>query len=156
MKGCDKFQVGRAALLRGFNFGRRGSAALPWIAMILFFAAGATAQTTNNLSDVQIQGRKLAQQLCESRPSENFTNFGVHQIRDGGFRKEVPLKCETVVAPTNWYVFYSAGATAIKITHYGFNQNNKYEFQAEDGKKLNLLGNDLMAPFAGSDFWFVD
>jgi len=126
------------------------------VAAIIFFAVGAMAQMTNDLSDAEIQGRKLAQQLCESKPTENFTNSGVHQIRDNGSLKEVPLKCETVVTPTNWYVFYSAGATTIKISHYSFNQSNKYEFQMEDGKELNLFGNDLMVPFVGSDFWIAD
>ena len=40
----DKFRTGRAALLRGLDFWRRGSAALPVIAAIVFFAFGATAK----------------------------------------------------------------------------------------------------------------
>ncbi len=43
----------------------------------------------------------------------------------------------------------------IKISHNGYNQN-KYEFQTGTGKTLNLCGNDLMTPFAGSDFWIAD
>ena len=40
--------------------------------MILFFAVGAVAQTTNDLSDAEIQGRKLAQQLCEAQAGRKF------------------------------------------------------------------------------------
>ena len=74
MTVLSKFQIGRAALPRGLNFWRRGSAALPLIAVILFLAVGAMAQTTNDLSDAEIQGRNLAQQLCRAHPVENFNN----------------------------------------------------------------------------------
>jgi len=123
---------------------------------ILLASIAATAQTTNALSDAEIQGRQLAQKLLDQRPTESFTNTGVHQIRDGGLQQEVPLKCETVVTPTNWYIFYAAGVATIKISHYGFGQDNEYEFHAEDGKESTPSGNDLMASFAGSDFWLVD
>jgi hypothetical protein len=103
----DKFPMGGAALLRGLDFGRRGSAALPLIATILFFAVGAMAATTNDLSDAEIQGRKLAQQLCEAQPAENFTNTGVLQIRDGkGKTSKIPIKFETIVTTTNWSSIY--------------------------------------------------
>ena len=66
-------------------------------------AAGALAATTNDLSDAEIQGRQLAQQLCEARPAESFTNTGVLKIRDGkGGRSEIPVKCEIIVTATNW------------------------------------------------------
>ena len=89
----DKFQIGGAALLRGLDFGRCGSPALPWITPVLFFAVRATAAATNDLSDAEIQGRQLAQQLCEAQPAENFTNTGVLQIRDGkGKTSKIPIK----------------------------------------------------------------
>ena len=96
-----------AALLRGLDFGRRSSAALPLVAAILFFALGAAAAGTNELSDAEIQGRKLAQQLCEARPTENFTNTGVLQIRDGNHKtSKIPIRFETVVTTTNWSSIY--------------------------------------------------
>jgi len=48
-------------------------------ALICLFAFAATilrAATTNDLSDAEIQGRQLAQQLRNARP-ENITNTGV-------------------------------------------------------------------------------
>ena len=50
--------------------------------MVLLLAFGATAKTTNDLSDAEIQGRQLAQQILEQQPTENFTNTGVLKIRD--------------------------------------------------------------------------
>ena len=99
---------GRAASLRGLNFWQRGSAALPLlIVMILFFVVGATAETTNTWSDAEIQGRQLAQQLCETSPAQNFTNTGVMKVRDGnGKTTEVLIHVETFVTASNWTTSY--------------------------------------------------
>ena len=109
----DNFQIGRAALLRGLDFGRRGSAALPLVAMILFFTAGAMAETTNDLSDAEIQGRNLAQDLCDAQLAGNSTNIGILKIRDvSGKQVEIPLKCEAIVTPTNWVNIFIVGRDA--------------------------------------------
>jgi hypothetical protein len=166
MKGRDKFQVGRAALLRGLNFGRRGSAALPWIAMILFFAGGAMAATTNDLSDAQIQGRKLAQQLCEARPAETFTNTGVLEIRNGkGNRTNYPFKCEVIVGPTNWWCIYDVTQKrktdqpifvySLSITHSEHGPNNYMTF-VDCGLPTAISNSEIMFPFRDSDFWIAD
>jgi hypothetical protein len=81
-------------------------------ALVLFLAVGAAAETTNTLSDAEIQGRQLAQQLCDARPIENLTNSGVLQIRDGqGNRINFSIKCEAIVTPTNWQNIYVTLAT---------------------------------------------
>ena len=81
-------------------------------ALVLFFAVGARAETTNALSDAEIQGRQLARQLCDARPAENFTNTGVLQIRDGqDNRTNFSIKCEVVVTPANWQSIYETVAT---------------------------------------------
>ena len=100
MKAHDKFQIGRAALLRGLDFGQRGSAALPLIAAILFFPVGAMAQMTNDLSDAEIQGRNLTRQLLEQRPGTNFVQTGVLNIRAGGIRPHpvIPSSDQTPAA----------------------------------------------------------
>jgi hypothetical protein len=80
---------------------------LTLIAVILFFAVGAMAETTNALSDTEIQGRQLAQQLCDSQPADNFSNTAVLKIRDGNGRTtEVPIHFETFVTTTNWTSIY--------------------------------------------------
>jgi hypothetical protein len=167
------FLQGGAALLRGLDFWRRGSAALPLITAILFFALGATAQTTNGLSDAEIQGRQLAQQLCDARPAENSTNTGVLQIRDAkGKRQEFPLTCNIFVTATNWINRYEAIvgsnklSTALIVGH-DVVQPNRYEFY-ENQKQTRLThgvilkigmilsGDRIMLPFANSDFWVAD
>jgi len=120
-------------------------------ALVLFFVPGAMAQTTNALSDAEIQGLKLAQQLCEARPAENFTNCGTLQIRDGeGRRSKFPLKCEVVTARAGWKASYIANwwdentnewnsyMNIIRVEHSD-RQPNRYEKQvwSEHGMKSN-------------------
>jgi hypothetical protein len=169
-----KFQTGRAALLRGLGFWRRGSAALPLLAaMVLFFAMGAAAETTNTLSDAETQGRQLARQLCESRPSEDFTNSGVLQIHNAnGSRQSLPMNCETITTSTNWATYYSATvgsnnlSTVLIVSHFN-SEPNRYElFENEKWLRwwshvnfkvgMILIGNRTMIPFANSDFWLCD
>jgi hypothetical protein len=100
-------------------------------AMILFFASVATAETTKTLSDAEIQGRKLARQLCDARPAENFTNIGILKIRDGkGETSEIPIKFEAIVTETNWTSIYEkmlptneTGFSKLIVMHDGSNSN---------------------------------
>jgi len=161
MKVRDKFQFGRAALLRGLDFGRRGSAALPLIAAILFFAAGAMAQTTNDMSDAEIQGRRLAQQLCNTRPAENITNTGVFKIRDAKKRwLKIPVRFQITAAQADspgWDACYETTGTnhwLLTISHSA-NQPNRYRLVRQD-EPADLTGNETAIPFAGSDFWIAD
>jgi Outer membrane lipoprotein-sorting protein len=150
----------------------RASGALA--ALILFFAVGAMAETTNTLSDAEIQGRNLAQQLCESKPTENLTNSGILQIRNSkGETIKVPVDCFVFVTQTNWINFYmssrfegsvhseSTGYTdsmtskfPIEITHFQ-SRSSIYKFTFPSPEQPSLI-TDLYAPFAGSDFWLCD
>jgi hypothetical protein len=160
----DKFQIGRAALLRGLDFRRRGSAALPLLAAILFFAVGAMAQTTNDLSGAEIQGRQLAQQFLEQRPGTNFVQTGVLNIRAGkGKHSEIPLRFQTFVTATIWSTTYE---TTSESNHFSLvvihedGKPNQYELfngaPVKTGLPEFLSGNRTMTPFAGSDFWIAD
>ncbi|MGA3283270.1 MAG: outer membrane lipoprotein-sorting protein [Verrucomicrobiota bacterium] len=171
---CERFHSGRAALLRGLNFWRRGSAALPLIVMNLLVAVCATAATTNTLSDAEIQGRQLAQQLLAERPAEDFTNTGVLKIRDAkGKRSEIPVKCEVVVTATNWLSRYEAkfgsnitDVTTLVVTRCDAELNHYVLFENEKTARvggsasihigMGVSGNRTMIPFAGSDFWVAD
>ena len=100
------------------------------VAAMIFFAVGATAETTNNLSTYQVpsiddngftpidsasiqqfeaktQGRNLAQQLLEQIPATNFVQNGIFAIRDGkGNRSEIPFRFQTSVTSTIWSTTY--------------------------------------------------
>jgi hypothetical protein len=163
----NRFNIGMAALLRGLDFGRRGRVASPLMAVILFFAGGAMAGPTNAVSDAEVQGRQLAQQMVEQWPATNFTQTGVLKIRDEkGKRSEIPVRCEIIVTTTNWLSVYDAtrGGTnrvILKIIHQGKGPNiyQLADVKNADGaveKATALSGEQAMVSFAGSDFWMAD
>ena len=168
MKVRDRFQIGRAALLRGLDFGRRGSAALPLIAAILFFAVGATAAATNDLSDAEIQGRQLAQQLLEQGPGTNFVQNSVLSIRAGkGKHSEISVRFQTTVNGTGWQTIYETTSQSNRVrlivihktgrpNEYFLREGLEVLDKGEDGKSTTLVDSKLMTPFAGSDFWVAD
>jgi hypothetical protein len=132
-------------------------------AMIIFIAVGATAETTNILSDAEIQGRNLAQQLLQQqRPTTNFVQTGTLKIRNAkGGRTEIPIRFQIVVTEMNslnWLSNYQTTATnnpvRLMIVHCDDKPNGYRLF--ESGGQRDLDGNQVMIPFAGSDFWAVD
>lgn len=152
---------------------------------ILFLAvAGAKAQTTNSLSDAEIQGQQLVQDILSQRPAENTVSKGVMQIHDEkGHRSEVPIVCRIVVtvsvANTNiiipdWQTFYQATLTNqteyLRVTHASNLNTYSYFTNASDAVPVigdvpiigrltgdnGISGQTLMSPFAGSDFWIAD
>ena len=129
---------------------------LTLVAMSLLVAFGAFAATTNKLSDAEIAGRKLVQQILELRPTENLTNTGVLKIRPKKQKQtEIPVTFKVVVTPTNWSSVYDAGMSWVTIIHADATAD-EYRFHAENGKEVNLSGDQTMFPFAGSDFWIAD
>jgi hypothetical protein len=140
-------------------------------AMVLFFALGAMAETTNTLSEAEIQGRQLAQQLCDSPPAENFTNIGVLKTRYAdGKNLEQPIKCEVILTPTNWLSIYetvvlASSSNSVKtlklLVLHNISKPNEYKltlnFNGEpkrDWTKENSY-TIKMLPFAG-DFGCAD
>ena len=92
---------------------------LPFLAaLILFFAAGAAAQTTNGLSAAEIQGRKLAWQLLEQQPVTNFTQEGILRIRDAKkTTTDVPIRFQAMVSATDWQTTYktTTGSNQVEL-----------------------------------------
>jgi hypothetical protein len=151
-------------------------------ALVLFLAVGAAAQTTNVLSDAEIQGHQLAQQLCEARPVENFTNTGILQIRGGnGNRTNIPVKFKVIVTADDWRSVYEIIQTNVFVTGESYptleklfishneSQTNNYRDEIYTGDIFATRGhrhttgvigmrsgNELNQSFAGSDFWLCD
>ena len=147
-------------------------------AVILFLAFGAAAQTTNNLSESEIHGRQLAQQILDQRPTENVTNTGVLQIRDSnGKSSGIPVESRVIAAKTNssWEGIYEATSTnqmVRLVVFHGTNQPNGYIYLTNSTEEVPLLGDipvlghlfrnhqltgdQIMTPFAASDFWICD
>ncbi len=92
----------------------------------------AGAQTTNGLSDAEVQGRQLAQELLEQKPANGFTNTGVLRcIAEGGPPVQAVFIVQVNVTPTNWISLYqtiitnkNSGKTeTLKIIHDDGRQN---------------------------------
>ena len=144
------------------KFGRRGSAALPLlVTMVLFFAAGAMAETTNTLSGAEIEGRQLAQKILEQWPATNSTVTGVLKIRDAkGNRTNYSVKCEVLLQPASWTSRYTSDSIKpwteeFLVTHAANSPNVYVHFRASTISRM-VLPADETAPFAGSDFWLGD
>jgi hypothetical protein len=142
-------------------------------ALVLFFAAGATAQT-NTLSDAEIQGRNLARQLADVKPTENFTNSGALKIKDAkGKNSEIQINFLVVIKATNWLSIYEGVETnletgdKLRIIHQE-SLANKYAIVhvCGSGTTLSRLDDwgvsplsdeaEMTMPFCHSDFWLCD
>ena len=135
---------------------------------ILLAAFGAVAQTTNGLSDAEIQGRKLAQQLLEQLPITNSIQNGILEIRDGKkTTTDVPVRFQTMVSATDWQTIYETTTKSNRIqliVGHAAGKPNRYYFweglpglgEAMDRKAMALSGSKTMRPFASSDFWIAD
>ncbi len=137
---------------------------LAFVALGLLTAVGAFAVTTNGLSEAEIQGRQLAQQILEQQPAENFTNTGVLLIRDGqGRHAEIPFRFQTAVGAVRWSTTYetTAGTNQVGlVVIHEAGKPNQYKLYHGLPVALHspeiLSGNETMIPFAGSDFWVAD
>ena len=88
-------------------------------ALILFFAVGATAQT-NTLSDAEIQGRQLAQQIISAKPENPAVLNGLMKIKDGkGINYQYCFSSITSLFPANghWQTDYYFGSTTTNTSH---------------------------------------
>jgi len=158
-----------SAVLSGLNFlriffqplrswlisGCRSATPFAAAALVLFFAAGAMAATTNTLSDAEIQGRTLAQKIFELQPAENFTNTGVVKVKDGAGKKfEIRFEMRIKAELTNSFITYETVATNASDSHEELSvchpNNNKYS--------CGYGGNQFakLESFANSDFSAYD
>jgi hypothetical protein len=160
--------VSYPALKRRAIFGKSLRDFVAILVVLTFFTLMATAETTNSLSDAELQGRALAQKILAQRPANNSTNTGTLDIQgENGPRKKLPVTCETIAGETNWQTRYEAkvgqppNVTKLTVTHSGA-EINRYAFFNYDeyfifdnGKKdgMETYGD---WPFAGSDFWLCD
>ena len=115
------------------------------------------------------QGRALVAEMLAQRPEQNTTNTGAVTIRDAeGKERKLPARFEIYSTPTNWVSTYQVlaspagpGGSKLTVVHNG-DQPNRYELcdPASPGDTnaapKTLTSDQLMAPFAGSDFWIAD
>jgi len=145
------------------------------VALAGLIVSGAVAAGTNLLSDAEIQGRQLAQQILEQWPANDLTNKGVLDIRAGGNHFQVPVTCKTIVTVGTWRSIYEANLTnrmVVLFVIHAATQPNTYFYDSNFTGQVPILGDipllghrfpspqlsgaAVMSPFAGSDFWIGD
>jgi hypothetical protein len=148
-------------------FGCRSATQFAVATMILVFAVGAMAETTNTLSDAEIQGRNLAQQLLEQPPPTNFIQVGALNIRDaGGNHTNIPVKVSVSVYRDHWWNNYETFPDIPHLTSirqkeelgidHRKNLPNSYSHSDSSGWTGQILPQNIETPFANSDFWLCD
>ena len=113
------------------------------------------------------EARELVADMVAQKPGPGPTN-GLLKIRDSeGHQREVPVRFETSLTPTNWVHVYetlpsSEQPAGVKLTIiHADGAPNEY-FLTKSGEQTGtaaakpLAEEQIMAPFAGSDFWIAD
>lgn len=138
------------------------------IALILVSLCGASADSANRSSEAQIQGQALAQEILEETPATNLTQTGILKIRNSKGITNIPIMFTTEASsPGCWQVTYDAmpgvnsGTSESLIIVHRIGGPNRYVVHDKGadgtGKTMtNLDENQIMSPFANSDFWIAD
>jgi len=129
-----------------------------WLIVSLLLAGfSVPAVTTNDLATAEREGRELARQLRDARPSTNFTSSGTLVIRASKKqRSTVRFNSRIAVTETNWTSFYEATDGTNHLATFSV------EHQPDAPSRYHLNHTNLLdaaqttLPFAGSDFWLAD
>ena len=114
------------------------------------------------------EGLALVAELMARRPAENSTNTGTVRIRNAnGAKVETKVSFVVYATQTNWVSIYETRpvdhpdrAERLTVIHHS-GAPNEYLLVRPDAAGANpapvtLRGEQLMTPFAGSDFWVAD
>lgn len=109
------------------------------------------------------EAQALVGEMLSEKPQQSSTNSGWIKVRDSeGNRREIPLRIITLVTSTNWLQIYeasvtgAASATTLTIVHSPEKTNQYLLATSTNSPARALNANELMVPFAGSDFWIAD
>jgi hypothetical protein len=115
------------------------------------------------------EARALIAAMLAQKPDQNATNTGWVKIRDAADKtREIPVRFEISSTPTNWVSVYEtlpsateSGGLKLTVVHAG-EQPNRYTLfdpaatGATNAAARRLTPDQIMTPFAGSDFWVAD
>src|ERR1051326_9043339 len=112
------------------------------------------------------EAQTLIAEMLSEKPEQDFTNTGLIKIRDSeSNQRQIPLRIITLVTRTNRLQIYEATPTASEAKYLSTiltiihtpGSANQYLLSTSSSSPGRLLKqNELMAPFAGSDFWIID
>ncbi len=119
-------------------------------AMVLLLSFSAKVEAADDDVVAMIQGRKLAAQLLEQQPAENFIQSGNLTIRGPQEKHSVKFKCTVQVMPDGWSSTYEAFHTNGTETLVIFHQTDQSHRMENDFP--TSLGNQ--SPAGPSDFGY--
>jgi YD repeat-containing protein len=103
------------------------------------------------------EGRVLAEEMVSQKPAANTTNAGAMTIRDAdNNRTQIPVRFEVFTTPTNWCSRYKTTDMTVTVLHDGAKANQYQVAIPRQGRDFTATGQQLMLPFAGSDFAIAD
>jgi Outer membrane lipoprotein-sorting protein len=104
------------------------------------------------------EARKLVANLLAQQPHHNTTNTGVLEILDQeDHERRVPIRFTLLASGTKTVSIYESLGSArevLTVNHWP-ESTNQYELSI-NGTRRTLSSNQIMVPFAGSDFWIAD
>ena len=124
------------------------------------------------------EAKALVAEMLAEKPEQNSTNVGVLKIRDPeGNQRQIPLKITTLITAKSWLQIYDtstpplhewvkgekghritplSSGTILTIIHTSEKTNQYFHSTSAESPPKLLSPAELMAPFAGSDFWIAD
>ena len=121
-----------------------------------------------NTAEAEQKGRALVADLLAQRPQENSTNTGTMRIQNpDGAVKEVAVRFAVISKPEGWLNTYEAlrsrgsSGELVSILHLDAAPNKYFLGPVPTSGSTNsaerqLKTEQIMKPFAGSDFWIAD
>jgi len=147
---------------------RRFAAQSIVLAAILLLGFASVAQTPNDLSPAEIQGRELVSQILSIAPATNLIQTGTLKIHNPEGTTTVPIIFMTDVVQGGWRVNYQvripgnpSKLDSLVIVHHDSLPNGYFYSSVNAGTAIqsqmhSLSRTQIMSPFAGSDFWIGD
>ncbi len=107
-------------------------------------------------AEQRAEGQRISAEARSLSPKTGSTNTGVLRLFTSGrkLRAEIPVTIRTTLGDAQWHTDYTSGdGLHFRVTH-SLNAPNRYQTGRVDGPLQTAV--NLIAPFAGSDFWLVD
>ena len=107
-------------------------------------------------SDAKAEGRALAREISQLRPTENLTNAGHLQIRrkDGPGNDGFRFQFRVAVTASNWQSIYETTSESYRVKFLIVHDPERARFF--EIRNDENIAREPTVPFAGSDFWLGD
>lgn len=131
--------------------------------LIMTGAAQSLPLAITNAAEAKAEGEALVQEILAQQPAEEVLASGKLTIRNGrGQKIEKPIRFETKLNAAGWTTVYEAATGTnhqsfiVRHTSGSLPQYAQLNGSSEGSGEIVCAADNLMKPFANSDFWLVD